>query len=102
MRGTGKTKAMVEALPADGCVVVVHSTPLRHYVEQMIHDLRGPEMLARCQVIVARNTADCDRLYGQRRLVEIDHAVHDSGQVPRATLALLDHLVAGIRAMQPA
>ena len=47
MRGTGLTKAMVEALPDDGGVVIVHTPEMRRYVDQMIRDRQRQRRLQR-------------------------------------------------------
>lgn len=74
MRGTGKTKAMVMALPADGACVVVHNAAMVRYVERMICDLRGKDMMKRCKVWRVESQGDADRLQGLRMRTFVDHA----------------------------
>lgn len=74
MRGTGKTKAMVMALPADGACVVVHNQSMVRYVERMIYDLRGEDMMKRCKVWRMEIQRDADRLQGLRMRTFVDHA----------------------------
>jgi len=74
MRGTGKTKAMVMALPDEGACVVVHNASMVRYVEQMIYDLRGKDLMKRCKVISVSRQHDADRLQGLRMRTFVDHA----------------------------
>ncbi|UHS56845.1 hypothetical protein [Agrobacterium vaccinii] len=74
MRGVGKTKAMVMALPNDGACIVVHTAPMVRYVERMIYDLRGKDMLKRCKVRRVESQGDADRLQGLRMRTFVDHA----------------------------
>lgn len=82
MLGTGKTKAMVMALPTDGACVVVHNQPMVQYVERMIYDLRGKDLMKRCKVLRIESQGDADRLHGLRMRTFVDHAfwwlAHDS------------------------
>jgi hypothetical protein len=74
MRGTGATKAMVMAIPDEGAGVVVHSAAMARYVERMIYDLRGKDMMKRCKVISVSSQRDADRLQGLRMRTFVDHA----------------------------
>ncbi|MDR5008289.1 hypothetical protein RGK87_04615 [Agrobacterium fabacearum] len=74
MRGAGKTKAMVMALPDNGACVVVHTAPMVRYVEQMIYDLRGKDIMKRCKVMSVSRQHDADRLQGLRMRTFVDHA----------------------------
>lgn len=74
MRGTGKTKAMVMALPDEGACVVVHNASMVRYVEHMINDLRGKDLMNRCKVISVARQHDADRLQGLRMRTFVDHA----------------------------
>lgn len=87
MRGTGKTKAMVMALPDEGACVVVHNASMVRYVEHMICDLRGIDLMKRCKVISVSRQHDADRLQGLRMRTFVDHAfwwlAHDLNLVRR-------------------
>lgn len=74
MSGDGKTKAMVMALPDDGACVVVHNAAMVRYVERMIYDLRGKDMMKRCKVLRIERQGDADRLQGLRMRTFVDHA----------------------------
>jgi len=74
MRGTGKTKAMVMALPDEGACVVVHNAAMVRYVERMIYDLRGKGLMNRCKVLRIEHQGDADRLQGLRMRTFVDHA----------------------------
>ena len=74
LRGTGKTKAVVMALPSDGACVVVNTAAMVGYVERMIYDLRGKDMLRRCKVWRMESQGDADRLQGLRVRTFVDHA----------------------------
>jgi hypothetical protein len=74
MRGTGETKAMVMALPDEGACIVVHTVTMARYVERMIYDLRGKDMMKRCKVISVSSQRDADRLQGLRMRTFVDHA----------------------------
>ncbi len=78
-RGTGKTKAMVEGL-TPGSIVVVHTGPMRGYVERMLRDLRGDEVAASVRVVTINARGDEAKLFGVRRPVVLDHAFEE--QVP--------------------
>lgn len=98
MRGTGLTKAMVEALPNDGGVLVVHTTAMRHYVEQMVRDLRGIEIRKRCKVIVINRHVDLQKIEGLCGYIDIDHAVEDHVRpIVAAELRLLARQVMSMR-----
>jgi|GEM_PF-5993963 len=74
MRGTGKTKAMVMALPDEGACVVAHNAAMVRYVDQMIYDLRGKDLMKRCKVLRIERQGDADRLQGLRMRTFVDHA----------------------------
>jgi hypothetical protein len=74
MRGTGKTKAMVEALPAGGSTVVVHNSAMRSYVEAMIREVRGSETWRHTKVVVIASPRDVLKLHGLRDRIAFDHA----------------------------
>ncbi|TPL40679.1 hypothetical protein [Mesorhizobium sp. B2-4-6] len=78
MRGSGLTKAMVEALPTESSTVVVHNSAMRSYVEAMIRDVRGTEMWRRTKVVVIARQGDVQQLYGLRDHIAFDHAFDDS------------------------
>lgn len=73
-RGTGETKAMVMALPDEGACVLVHNGSMVRYVERMIIDLRGSDMMKRCRVMPMRSHSDTQRLYGLKMRTFVDHA----------------------------
>ena len=77
MRGEGRTRAMVEALPETGAFVVVHNAVLRRYVMTMIRQMRGAETASRCRVVAVSNHGDLAQLVGASRPIVIDHAVED-------------------------
>lgn len=95
-RGTGLTKAMVEALPESGAVVVVHTGAMRSYVERMILDLRGKAVASRCKVRVIQDRGLFPMLHGLRVPIIIDHAVEDYVH-PRLVMELKDWA----RALEP-
>lgn len=77
-RRTGRTKAMVEALPASGAVVVVHNRTMREYVEQMIDDLRGRAVREVIDVCVVNNFESAQgALMGRRVPILLDHAFEE-------------------------
>lgn len=77
MRGTGMTKAMVEALPNEGGVLIVHSTTMRHYVERMVRVLRGIDVSKRCRVVVVNHHVDILQINGLIGYIDVDHAVEE-------------------------
>ena len=99
MRGTGLTKAMVEAIPADGGTLIVHSHQMRRYVGQMIQDLRGKDLWKQSKVVVVEHPSDLVRLHGLRGYVDIDHAVEEN--VHPIMSAELRHVVQQIRGHKP-
>lgn len=76
-RGTGRTKRMIEALPEDGAVVIVHNRPMTDYVRHMIIDVRGLEVAASCKVICITNHNDVWNLKGDKRPIHVDHTFWD-------------------------
>lgn len=50
-RGSGRTKRMVMSLPEGGCVVVIHESGFRLYLQHMIGDLRGGEFLKSVRIV---------------------------------------------------
>lgn len=78
MRNTGKTKAMVEALPETGGIVCVSSQGMVRYVKQMIRDLRGDVVADKCHVIEMSKPTHTDRLRGIPPLgAYVNHNVYD-------------------------
>lgn len=78
LRGTGRTKAMVEALPATGATVIVHGCSLRDYVRHMIRDLRGADVEDACKVVVVRKLYDAMKaMQGRPGPFVVDHAFWD-------------------------
>lgn len=98
MRGTGLTKAMVEALPEDGGVIIVHTPEMRRYVDQMIRDLRGIDVGKKCKVIVVNNSGDLDQIRGLAGYIDVDHAVEAS--VHPIVVAELRHLARQVMSMR--
>ncbi|MFY9294006.1 MAG: hypothetical protein WAP03_25425 [Methylorubrum rhodinum] len=81
MRGTGKTKAMVEGLPEGGSIVIVHHGASADYVRRMIRDLRGRHVEAATTVRAVTSRFEADRvLRGMHRRVFIDHAFEDCAE----------------------
>lgn len=70
----GMTRAMVERLPIAGGHIIVHTTHMKHYVRQMIADLRGLQVMHRTTIHVIQQRGDEIRLHGIRGYIEIDHA----------------------------
>jgi molybdopterin-guanine dinucleotide biosynthesis protein A len=73
---------MVEALPADGAVVVVYTTGMLHYLQKMLRDFRGRAFASQCDVIIVRNRNDIHRLLDFHRPIFVDHAVYEDGLSP--------------------
>lgn len=91
-RGTGRTKAMVEALP-ESALVIVHTYVMRRYVERMTRDLRGIEFASRTRVVVIQNRCDADLvLLSMRGPVRFDHAWEQ--HVPFYVREYVTHLTA--------
>lgn len=74
MRGTGKTKAMVMALPEGGAFIVAHSFQMDRYIERMIFDLRGRDFFKLCHVHAVHGQMCTNRLHGLRIPIFVDHA----------------------------
>jgi hypothetical protein len=72
LRGTGRTRRMVEHLPVSGCAVVVHNADGLRYVRQMIADLRGVEFLKTVRLCTLENV---DNLRGVALPIYVDHYV---------------------------
>ncbi|NTJ46528.1 hypothetical protein G6K93_05805 [Agrobacterium rhizogenes] len=98
-RGTGRTKAMVERLPAEGGHIVIHTWALRRYVEQMILSLRGPDVAKRTRVHVIRYRGDEVKILGAYGHIEIDHAWHSAVSVDLGLT--IDRMVDQIKATCP-
>lgn len=76
-RGTGKTKGLVETLQPNS-IVVTHSDGMKHYIEQMIRDLRPK--LTGVKVVVVSRQGDAIKLQGESRHIAFDHACF--GELP--------------------
>lgn len=100
MRAPGKTKAMVMALPTDGACVVVHNAAMVRYVERMIYDLRGKDMMKRCKVLRIEHQGDADHLQGLRMRTFVDHVFWWLAS-DRHLLARVQHLVDAINYQFP-
>lgn len=75
-RRAGRTFAMVKNLTADVRFIVVHTAQMKDYVERMLWDVRRDlihNSVRRPHVVVVQSTRDCDRLRGQK--IVVDHAV---------------------------
>lgn len=77
MRGEGRTKAMVQALPETGAFVVVHSVSMRAYVRSMVQSIRGDAVASRCRIVVVNRTCHLNELMGASLPIRIDHAVEE-------------------------
>lgn len=99
-RGTGRTKAMVEAMPPEGGTIIVHNAVVRDYVNRMVRDLRGQPFARTVRVSVVQNYSDCYRLQGLSCHVAVDHAVWEN--INRETTAKLNETLHGIRLRQAA
>lgn len=72
-RRSGRTKAMVEAIP-ENTLVVVHSLGHLDYVRAFVRDLRGEAFYRGTRVIAINCPIDAQHaLIGQRRPIELDH-----------------------------
>ncbi|WP_182590398.1 hypothetical protein [Agrobacterium sp. RC10-4-1] len=65
------------ALPTDGACVVVHNAAMVRYVERMICDLRGKDMMKLCKVLRVESQRDAVRLHGLNIRTFVDHAFWD-------------------------
>ena len=95
MRGTGRTKAMVMALPEGGACVITHGAEVRRYIERMIYDLRGRDFLRSCKVCVIYGHSDLGRLQGLLMPTFIDHAfwfLCRSGAVVNEVACIVDRI----------
>lgn len=92
-RDTGRTLAMIKALPESGAIVIVHNSTMRRYIEQMVRDVRGPTVaqVVKVRVVEDRSQAD-DLLRGARTPVSFDHAwfEHVRYDVLRYTMDMAD------------
>ncbi|MCJ9721516.1 hypothetical protein MOV66_06540 [Agrobacterium sp. SHOUNA12C] len=73
-RGTGLTKAMVEALPESGGHIIVHSAALREYVRKMVLDIKGADVARRTRIHIVRYRGAELHIYGMSGHIAIDHA----------------------------
>jgi hypothetical protein len=83
-RGTGRTLAMVKALPETGAIIVVHSAVLSVYLARMIADVRGEDVFRRMRIVVIRHHGDCRKLefLGAALPVVFDHAWDEADIAP--------------------
>lgn len=98
-RSTGRTLAMVRALPETGAVVITHSAEHRRYVERMVRDVRGAETAKLVSVRVVRGWSDVQTLEGLRVPVRVDHAVGPA--LNAVTWRALKCLIEGVNLMFP-
>lgn len=78
MRGTGITRAMVQSLDAQPTIYVVHNLGLRRYVEKMIRDLHGDDVVSMVGVEVIGEPYDISRLRGRGAKIMVDHAAWEA------------------------
>jgi uncharacterized protein YodC (DUF2158 family) len=77
MRGSGRTREMVMALPEGGATVVVHVERMRRYVRDMIRDLRGAYTAGRTRIDVVASLPDAVQLYNAPQPIYLDHAFEE-------------------------
>lgn len=73
VRGTGKTRKMIEELSPNS-IVVIHAHAFKPYIRKMIYNLRGAEFEKDTKIIVIDHERDVDQLRGINRPVKFDHA----------------------------
>lgn len=88
-RGTGRTTRMVEQIPADGALIIVHTRAMFDHVRHLIEVTHGTNMLGKCNIAIINSGYDMARLRGQTRKILVDHAFWDQ-RYPFA--AELEHL----------
>lgn len=84
-RGSGRTYRMVMDVPHTGGVIVAPSTPLAHYIREMIRDTRGPVMSKKIDVVAIEGPADVRKIQGETsRPIFLDHSCLDgsAGRFP--------------------
>lgn len=96
-RRSGRTLAMVKALPETGCVVVVPTAAMRDYVRRMVFDVRGGNVLKRTTIKILTRPEDVHTLYGRDEPIHVDHAWYDFAlcrdHVQPGTMEALHYLI---------
>lgn len=82
-----RTARMVQALPDDGAVVIVHSPGAVILIREAIRELRGTEVAAQTRVVAAPTIADERRVTAGLSLpVFRDHFVDEQREHARAVM----------------
>ncbi|SDA12961.1 hypothetical protein SAMN02799622_00865 [Methylobacterium sp. UNC378MF] len=82
-----RTARMVQALPDDGAVVIVHSPGAVILIREAIRELRGTEVAAQTRVVAAPTMADERRVTAGLSLpVFRDHFVDEQREYARAVM----------------
>jgi len=74
-RGTGKTLAMVKGLEPNS-IVIIHSSGMRAYLENMLVDVRGLEFAKTIKIKVLSEQM-IDELRGFHGTIAVDHWVYE-------------------------
>lgn len=92
--GSGKTAAMVKALPPTGAIVVVPNPGVQRAIERAIAALHGPVTLARTHIEIVKAREDLHVIRTMRLPVVVDNSWFYSAPIPD------DDLVAEVTALQ--
>lgn len=77
-RQTGRTTAMVKALPDGPVTILIPNSGMRAYLSQLIYDLRSKDFLDKVTIEVVQDRHDIDQLarswHSKTIRFEVDHA----------------------------
>jgi len=73
MSQSGRTTAMIRALPDAGAIIVVPSKTSVQPISDMILELRGPDFDKRCDVVAVTDHDTAQQLLGAKRWIAFDH-----------------------------
>ncbi len=83
---SGKTRAMIEALPLQPTMIVVHGTFMLDPIREIIEDIKGPLALKLYYLAVIRDEATLYRHIRQtpnNMQIVIDHGFYERGSISR-------------------
>lgn len=92
-RRSGRTLAMVKALPDDGCTIVIPTHQFRGYLRDMIYAVRGKAVLDKVNMVIVEHMADIERLRGTGRPIRIDHAWLEHAEDRRTQSSVVEALM---------
>lgn len=94
-----RAQAMIEALPAEGAVVIAITNEVARWLMTGIVAIRGKEFAKTCRVVGIHRMSSVGKIIGERRPVMLHHSFVEHAKAD--VTASVAGIVAGINAMHP-